>query len=139
MPSRSLDDACSILRELIPVIQDKYRSRYGQVMVLRVGEVLRTQDEQQAKYAQGRTAPGKIVTYADGIKNRSSHQAQLLHGETCSHAVDLDVLTPDWSRYITDEKAYLPLIGLCVAVGLQSGGEWQRPDLPHVYCPFSKP
>jgi peptidoglycan L-alanyl-D-glutamate endopeptidase CwlK len=35
---------------------------------------LRTVEEQQALYAQGRTKPGKIVTYDDGVTKVSNHQ-----------------------------------------------------------------
>lgn len=139
MPTRTLDDACSILKEYIPYVLDKYRARYGDVMIARVGEVLRTSEEQKAKYARGRTDYGRIITNADGVKYLSAHQAQTYHGETCSHAVDIDVVTPDGSRYITDPQAYYPLIGLACAFGLRSGGDWVRPDLPHLYCPSANP
>lgn len=36
---------------------------------------LRTTEEQQKLYAQGRTKPGYIVTYKDGVKNKSKHQS----------------------------------------------------------------
>lgn len=37
---------------------------------------LRTTEEQQALYAQGRTKAGNIVTNADGVRNKSNHQAK---------------------------------------------------------------
>lgn len=142
MPSRRLEDSCSFLQESVPRILDAYNGRYAPLLTAKVGEVLRTQDEQQAKYAQGRTRPGKIVTRVDGIAKLSNHQARLLHGETKSHAVDLDIFREDGS-YVGnepgDEKCYLPLIGLCIAYGAQSGGEWLHPDLPHCFCAYAQP
>lgn len=38
---------------------------------------LRTQEEQQILYAQGRDEPGNIITYKDGVNKRSKHQTGL--------------------------------------------------------------
>ncbi len=137
MPSRSLDDACSLLREAVPQLIGLYNGRYSDKMA-RVGEVLRTADEQLAKWQQGRGLPGKIITNADGQRIKSAHQAALFHGENASHAVDIDVLSPDGKNYVTHEQAYWPLIGLATAVGIKSGGDFMKPDLPHLYCVFWK-
>lgn len=96
---------------------------------MRVVQGLRTTAQQQALYAQGRTTPGKVVTKADGVKNRSNHQA---HADGLGHAVDLAFAGPDpfaeshpWSCY-----------GACVqAVGLSWGGSWPTPDRPHAELP----
>src|SRR5690606_12846620 len=45
----------------------------------------RTTEEQQALFAKGRTAPGKIVTYVDGVKTLSKHQ---VHPDGYVHAID---------------------------------------------------
>lgn len=47
---------------------------------------LRTTEMQKALYAKGRTKPGGIVTNADGVKNKSNHQAK---ADGYGHAVDL--------------------------------------------------
>ena len=41
---------------------------------IQIGETLRTKEEQDALYAQGRTKPGKIVTNAKGSSYSSFHQ-----------------------------------------------------------------
>lgn len=46
---------------------------------------VRSTKEQQALYAQGRTTKGGIVTQADGIKNKSNHQAK---ADGLGHAFD---------------------------------------------------
>lgn len=138
MPTRNLADACSILQEQIPEVINRYNGRYQHV-IAKVGEVLRTAEEQAAKYAQGRTTPGGIVTYADGVNKLSSHQKRTFHGETASHAVDINIFDAHTGEYLGDPpRLYIPLVGLGIAAMLQSGGEWIHPDFPHLYCPYSE-
>lgn len=148
MPTRELSDACSSLREAVPQIIDKWNSRYSHLgLRAGVGDVLRTVDEQKAAYAKGRTVMGPkpdeahpmghTVTHADGVTNLSNHQQQNIHGENCSHAVDMIVLADDGKRYVDDERWYRALIGLSICQGVRSGGDWDRPDFPHLACPFS--
>lgn len=136
MPTREIEDACSILREAVPKILDMYNGRYDRRA--RVGEVLRTAEEQLAKWQQGRGLPGKIITAADGTRVLSAHQARLFHGETTSHAADINILSADGKTYISNDQAYWPLIGLATSVGLISGGDWMKPDLDHLQCPYFK-
>lgn len=68
------------------------------IKVVARGIVLTTQDfgvaakaarsalEQHVLYEQGRSQPGRIVTQADGYKNKSNHQ---VHSDNFGHAVDL--------------------------------------------------
>lgn len=89
---------------------------------------LRSLAEQQALYAQGRTAPGPIVTYADGVKKRSNHQA---HPDGWGHALDFCFLLdgkPSWNLALPWK-----LIGeMAKSLGLKWGGDWKRPDRPHI-------
>ena len=95
---------------------------------------LRTTIEQQMLYAQGRTTPGKIVTYLDGVTKRSKHQDAL--------AVDLAPYPIDWDNH----KRFILLAGYIqgianqLNVNLRWGGDWNRNnimedqrwnDLPH--------
>ena len=59
----------------------------------------RTTEEQIALYAKGRTAPGKIVTYCDGVTKKSNHQAK---ADGLSWAVDAAPYPIDWK----DEKRF---------------------------------
>jgi peptidoglycan L-alanyl-D-glutamate endopeptidase CwlK len=97
---------------------------------------LRTLEEQQALYAKGRTIPGKIVTYADGVHNRSNHQS---HDDGLGHALDCTFLNtalpapkPFWPTDAEWMKRWKAYGKLSVALGLQWGGDWQRPDIPHI-------
>lgn len=49
----------------------------------------RTTQQQKNLYAKGRTAPGVIITNADGVKKKSKHQ-EIIKGEG-SHAIDISI------------------------------------------------
>lgn len=96
----------------------------------------RTLEEQQALYAQGRTKPGQIVTYADGVRVKSNHQ---IKDDGWGYAVDCafvdDPATPIVETW--DEKCPWDLYGLMAEkLGLVWGGRWKRPvDKPHIELP----
>jgi len=97
-----------------------------------VTDGLRTQAEQQKLYAQGRTAPGPIVTKADGVTKRSNHQT---HDDGLGHAVDMTFLDRN-GRPTWDESSPWRLYGeMAKALGLKWGGDWPDPDRPHVELP----
>lgn len=100
---------------------------------------LRTNEEQAELYAQGRTNPGRIVTYTDGVMKRSRHQPNAA-GQ--SEAVDLAPFPINWDN--TKQFILLASVMLVAAeregVGLIWGGDWDRDfdldehrfsDLPH--------
>jgi len=94
-----------------------------------VTDTLRTVEEQQKLYDQGRTTPGPIVTNCDGIKNKSNHQA---HADGWGHAVDMCFVIdgkPSW-----DSRLPWKLYGLMAqTLGLIWGGSWKSlTDLPHI-------
>jgi peptidoglycan L-alanyl-D-glutamate endopeptidase CwlK len=110
------------IEDLIPRMQAKCRA----FTLLMDGEHLpfiltctkRTPEEQAALYAQGRTTPGKIVTWAQ----HSRHE----DGE----AFDIVILKngkPDWSDLDSYRRAGI----LGESVGLVWGGRWKTPDYPH--------
>ena len=94
-----------------------------------VTDGLRTVEQQRALYAQGRTAPGPVVTNCDGVEKRSNHQP---HIDKLGHAVDCCFVVngkPSWDAHLP-WKAYG---AAAEAHGLTWGGSWARlADLPHV-------
>lgn len=93
-----------------------------------VTDGLRTEAQQRALYAKGRTAPGPKVTNADGTIKKSNHQAK---ADGYGHAVDCAFLVdgrPSW-----DIRLPWKLYGaLVVGQGLVWGGNWKSlVDLPH--------
>ena len=94
---------------------------------MKVCQGLRTVEQQQALYAQGRTVPGKIVTNCDGLLKKSNHQAQ---PDGFGYAADCCFLGPDPFNDLHPWQVY----GACAqALGLKWGGQWKSlPDKPHV-------
>ena len=85
-----------------------------------VTSTVRTDAEQAALYAQGRTAPGPIVTACDGVTRRSKHQ----DGLACDCAwVGEDIWSGPWALYAS----------VAEGLGLVAGAHWRSfPDKPHV-------
>jgi len=102
-------------------------ARQGHPMIVTDG--LRSTATQQALYAKGRTTPGPRVTNADGIKNKSNHQAK---DDGLGYAVDCTFLhdgKPCWC-----EKHPWNVYGSVAKMnGLEWGGDWTSiKDRPHV-------
>jgi len=67
---------------------------------------VRTVDEQQALYAQGRTKAGAKVTWVDGVTKKSKHNY------TPSKAVDIAPFPINWK----DREAFIYLAGHVMAI-----------------------
>lgn len=95
---------------------------------------VRTLKEQQALYAQGRTKPGGIVTKADGIKNKSNHQAK---ADGYGHAIDLCPYVNgqlDWDNENNFRviSAHVLATAKCLGIKVVWGGNFKSIlDLPH--------
>ena len=99
-------------------------------------EGVRTEDRQQELFAQGRTEPGSIVTYCDGITRKSNHQAK---DDGWSHAVDAAPYFAEaphirWK----DENSFYRFAGFVEAIAynlgvpIKWGGDFKKlKDLPH--------
>ncbi|MGQ2972091.1 MAG: M15 family metallopeptidase [Brevundimonas mediterranea] len=91
-----------------------------------VTEGVRTPERQRQLYAQGRTAPGKKVTWT----LKSNHFVQ---ASGYGHAVDLSPFPVDWNdlrkfHLIADA---MKRAALMEGVKMEWGGDWQTKDLPH--------
>lgn len=100
----------------------------------------RSKERQSELYAQGRTAPGKIVTKLDGFNRRSRHN--VYPAEAVDVCVDSD---PGPGKHaVWDAASYEPLGELAIKHGLVWGGDWNRNgtsaderflDYPHLELP----
>lgn len=98
-------------------------------------ECIRTKEEQDALYAQGRTKAGNIVTNAKGSTYSSQHQ----WGIAVDFYLDMDV---DGDGQKADD-AFNNITGLfervgaiAISCGLGWGGTWTSiKDRPHLYLP----
>ena len=85
----------------------------------------RGEELQNGLYAQGRTAPGQIVTYCQWPDSK--------HNSIPSLAVDLAPYPIDWSDlYRFHELAGRMLqVAALFDVDMTWGGHWSKPDMPH--------
>lgn len=88
-----------------------------------ITHTLRTIAEQDALYAQGRTTPGRKVTNARG--GWSWH----------NWGRAFDVAIADFPGDVTPDDVYdgpwAKVGAIGEHIGLEWGGRWKRPDLPH--------
>ncbi len=98
----------------------------GEGLALGIGECFRSPEEQDALYAQGRTAPGAIVTNAPGSSYSSQHQ----------WGIAFDFFK-NVSGHAYDDDHFFQRVGtLGKSLGLGWGGDWKDfPDRPHLYLP----
>lgn len=98
-------------------------------------EGVRTMKRQQDLYAQGRTKPGAIVTYADGIKNKSNHQPKK---DNFGHAIDFVPIIngkPDWKNHNNFKTIadHIVAKGKELNIKVVAGFYWKKPyDPPHI-------
>ena len=99
----------------------------GYPMVVTAG--VRTVAEQQRLYAQGRTAPGDVVTHCDGVQRPSPHQPK---ADGFGHAVDCAFMVngaPSWNTKLP----WACYGAMALALGLVWGGQFKSiVDMPHV-------
>lgn len=101
-----------------------------------ITEGVRTLKRQQELYAQGRTKPGIKVTNADGIKNKSNHQAK---ADGFGHAVDLypfflgqvQVNHKDTIKNLKLISDHIKKVAKELGIGITWGGDWKFVDCPH--------
>lgn len=106
---------------LLPEMQDLYKKFRDAMRMAGIAFVLtctyRSQAEQDALYAQGRTASGPIVTWTK-------------HSKHCEHkAFDIAVLKN--GKITWDGKDYDAPGEIGERIGLQWGGRFSTPDKPH--------
>lgn len=108
------------LRELVKISEEKGYP-------VGIGECLRTVEEQNALYAQGRTEPGQIVTNAKGSSFSSMHQ----------WGVAFDFYRKDGKGSYEDGDGFFRKVGeLGKELGLEWGGDWKSiVDKPHFQLP----
>lgn len=122
------------IKLLHPVLREEAGRIYADIcaampagVVCRFTHTLRTNAEQDALYAIGRTKPGKIVTNAKG--GQSYHNYGL--------AIDFVLLVNGQVSWAVD-KNWLAVIAIFESYGWESGHRWKFKDSPHVQKTFGK-
>lgn len=124
MPSKNVEDLHPILQPLC----DTFLSQCSEAgLDIRLLMTYRTPEEQNKIYAQGRTAPGKIVTSLRGDKSKHCFK---LGDLPAAKAFDFGVF--DNGKYIGDgnDSRYLEAGKIGEALGLVWGGRWKKPFDP---------
>lgn len=98
-----------------------------QGLKIKIGETLRTKEDQDALYAQGRTKPGSIVTNSPGSSYSSYHQ----------WGTAFDFFRNDGKGAYYDSDGFFTKVGkIGVSIGLEWGGNWKSiVDKPHFQLP----
>lgn len=92
---------------------------------------MRTDEEQQELYAKGRTVGGDIVTYKDGIVNKSKHQLGLAVDVIPypSGYKDIEIMKR-FGWFVLARAKELKKEGL-IDANITWGGSWKFKDYPH--------
>jgi peptidoglycan L-alanyl-D-glutamate endopeptidase CwlK len=117
---RSEKVIATLLPEVQPYARELVTKAGADGITIKVISGLRTYDEQNDLYAQGRTKPGKIVTNARG--GYSNH----------NFGIAFDVGVFEGSQYLDESPKYKAVGVLGMDLGLEWGGNWKTiQDEPH--------
>lgn len=121
---------CRDINELHPVLKDlalKLVERCKQEgLNIKIGETYRSVERQEYLYAQGRTRPGNIVTYARGTSMSSYHQWRL------AFDVFQNIRGDEYNLTVLKKVGKIGK-----ELGLEWGGDWTSfRDYPHFQYTF---
>ena len=117
--SRSLDELHPIVREKVECFLDQCEQNGIDLLVT---STYRDFESQEALYAQGRTAPGRIVTNA--------RSGQSYHNYRC--AVDVVPIRNGKAIWDAKDPVWQRIGALGKAAGLEWAGDWKRfKEFPH--------
>lgn len=130
---RSLDNLKNVHPNLVKVLE---AAIIDTPIDFTITEGLRTTKRQQELYAQGRTKPGAKVTNADGVKNKSNHQAK---ADGFGHAVDIYPFVDGAVRvnekyvipHLENIAAHILKVAKDMKINVEWGGGWKFYDPPH--------
>lgn len=118
--SRSEKAIATLLPDVQPLARALVQKAALNGIRIKIISGLRTYAEQDALYAQGRTAPGSIVTNAKG--GYSNH----------NFGIAFDVGVFEGSSYLGESPKYKAVGVLGMELGLEWGGNWKNMvDQPH--------
>jgi peptidoglycan L-alanyl-D-glutamate endopeptidase CwlK len=125
----------------VPLIIDEVEAGWPEWIAVRVVQGLRTFDEQQKLYDQGRITPGKIVTNA--MPGSSFHQYGLAIDYALLYDKDKNGKFEELSWNVTKDADadkiadWAEVSRIFIKQGWEWGGNWRTfKDLPHVQKSF---
>lgn len=118
--TRSEKTIATLLPEVQPYARALVHKAAAAGIRIKIISGLRSYEAQDALYAQGRTAPGPIVTQAKG--GQSNH----------NFGIAFDIGVFEGNQYLSDSPKYKAVGILGVELGLEWGGNWKTiTDQPH--------
>lgn len=118
--ARSEKIIATLLPEVQPFARALVHKANANGLTIKILSGLRTYDEQNALYAQGRTAPGNKITNAKG--GFSNH----------NFGIAFDIGIFEGAKYLGDSPKYKAVGVLGMELGLEWGGNWKTfVDQPH--------
>lgn len=110
----------TLMPEVRPLARALVHKAAAMGMQIRIISGFRTYEEQAALYAQGRSAPGRVITNArPGYSNHN-------------FGIAFDVGVFEGKRYLGESPKYKAVGALGMDIGLDWGGSWKtRVDEPH--------
>lgn len=127
---RSLSNLVGVHPDLVTIMHESIKET---PIDFTITEGVRTAKRQRELYAQGRTLPGNIVTYADGWVKKSNHQPK---SDGYGYAVDLypcingkvNVHAVDELKVIAD---HICKVAQSLGIYIVWGGNWKMRDYSH--------
>lgn len=132
MPSRAIADLDPALQ---PLANQFIVQCLAEGINAFITQTYRSKGEQNADYAQGRSAPGHIITNAKG--GESPHNCTLPDGTPAARAFDFGIKTAEGSLdWNASDAQWLRAIDIGEGLGLVSGSTWHSlKDSPHMELP----
>lgn len=133
---RSINSLDGVHPQLVRVLKQAIKNTPIDFTVV---EGVRTLARQQALYAQGRTKPGSVITYADGVRNPSNHQ---IYKDGYGYAVDLypfinGCVQLENRKALEIIASHIKQTAESMGIAVVWGGDWKRPcDPPHFQLAF---
>jgi peptidoglycan L-alanyl-D-glutamate endopeptidase CwlK len=133
MPSRLIADLTPALQPLCMRFEDMCEAEGFTALITCTW---RSNAEQAALYAQGRTQPGRIVTWT-----RNSEHTRMLRGKPDSHAFDFVPVIAGKAVWSSAHPAWDKAGEIARSLGLEWGGDWPagKKDMPHVQLKRTSP
>lgn len=131
---RSKDNLKGVHPKLVELMEDAIKDS---PVDFTITEGVRTVARQKQLYAQGRTAPGPIVTNVDGVRKKSNHQPK---SDGYGYAVDIypyfdgkvQVSGPLVIQKLREIAAHIKTRAKCLGITIVWGGDFKNLfDPPH--------
>jgi peptidoglycan L-alanyl-D-glutamate endopeptidase CwlK len=122
------------IRQEVADLITKAETQFPENITIRVVQGLRTIEEQDALYAQGRSKPGKIVTNARGGSSFHNYGLAIDFAILYDGVLSWDIMADKDKDGIKD---WQEVVAVFKAAGYEYGGDWKSiKDYPHLQKTF---